>query len=447
MKLTHCIYKGLASLLTAAMGLACQSCSEDISGGGEDILTQPKGHFTLTIAAKDVATRGTTFTGDAADNELIHTCVVAFVKEDDGTVVEVLQLPENTSGVDKQEFTVELGAGSYLAYAFANIDTSTLTGLHFTKGENFGDVDTEKFDVASYLTSSSRIPMSGLLEDIEVESDGTVKVGEDEMDDVVIPVIRMVGKLEFQFTNDSSSDITVTGITFKPTATGAVNLLPSASISTGTTDPYGVSKEPDLTINAKGGEKTIDNFAFYVREVKSDHPTGHFPIRIKYKVGNSTEEDEMTALLYELTEIHRNDWIRVPITLTDYKLKLDVEFYPPIGGFPPVDWEENDDEYYVTFATGGWFSIDVSVLDKDTGVAVDADNVSIRISSVEDKSEETTVPFFRKEPSIDTLTGELTGEINSRLTSGDTAIVTIVVTVTENSVETKFTRKIHFIYK
>ncbi len=450
MKLTHCIYKGLASLLTAAMGLAFQSCSEDVAGGEDNIQTQPKGQLRVTVATRDAATRGMTeFTEAAADNELIHTCVVAFVKED-GTVVNVLALPKNSSGEKEQEFSVMLEAGSYRAYAFANFDETSIESLDLDEETELTLEDFEKLTIdvkADEMTSSSLIPMSGTLQKIEVADNGTVKLNGSATTQVTIPVTRMIGKLEFQFANNSSSDITVTGITFKPSANGEVNLLPPAAISAGTPNPDGISKEPNLAINAKGGEKTTDNFVFYVREVESSHATGHFPISIKYKVGTSDKIEEMTALLYELTEIHRNDWIRVPITLTDRKLMLDVEFYPPIGGFPPVSWEDKDDEYYVKFATGGWFSIDVSVLDKVTGAAVDSDNVSISISSLEDKSEDSTVRFFRKDPTIDILTGELTGEINSGLKSGDTAIVTIKVTVTENSVETKFTRKIHFIYQ
>ncbi len=437
----HCIYKGLASLLIAAMGLACQSCSEDVAGGGENVDLSPKGQLMVTVATHDVATRGMeTFEEDAADNELIHTCVVAFVKED-GKVAEVVDLTSET-GVVRKEFNVILNQGKYKAYAFANIDKDDLTELNFNKDEEFGAIDSKNFDVKTdEKTSSSLIPMSGYLYNIEVASNGTVTINETQKTEVTIPVTRMVGKLEFKFTNTTSDAITVTGITFLPTATGEVPLLPSDAISIGTMNPTGVTKNPELTINATG-DKTTDSYVFYVREVKSDHPTGHFPLRIKYKKGESTTEETLTALLYDLTEIHRNDWIRVPIKLTDYKLKLDVDFYPPIGGFPPVSWEDKDNEYYVRFATGGWFSIDVFV------DAADAENVVISNPTIEEKlSPETTVSFFRKNPTIDNVTGELIGDINSGLKSGDTAIVTLEVTVTENSVETKFTRKIHFIYK
>ncbi len=444
MKLKHYIYKGIAMLLMAVIGFACQSCSEDVPERGNDVGLNPKGQISVTVATQDVKTRALTgFTADPADNELIHTCVVAFVKED-GKVVKVLDLPENTTGVDKQDFSVMLSAGSYRAYAFANFDAASLASLNLDEDTELTLEDFENLliDVkADEKTSVSLIPMSGTLNTIVVATNGTVTLDGESTSEVTIPVTRMLGKLEFQFTNASSSALTVTEISFKPTATGNVNLLPSDAISPGTIKTDGVTKYPNLTINATG-ENTSDNFSFYVREiVESNHPTGHFPISIKYKVGDSNKEEEMTALLYDLVEIHRNDWIRVPITLTDYRLKLDVEFYPPIGGYPPVALTEKEDEYYVTFGTGGWFGIEASVVNKADGTIIDTKKVEIIKVEYDDNAS----TFFRKKPAVES-SGELTGEIKSGLTKGATSVVTIKVTVTEDTNVKTFTRKIHFIY-
>lgn len=452
MKRTRCIYtfKDLGQVLVALMGLMGFCCSEDFSERGDEGASQAKDGIQVTVATKDIATRALgTFEGTAADNELIHSCVVAFVKED-GTVAEVKVLDESQTGVESKDFNVILSAGEYKAYAFANITTSTLIGLKFTKDASFGDVDAALYDVdADNLTQSSNIPMSGYLTDIEVASNGSVKIGGVTKTEVTITVVRMVGKLEFQFTNNSASDITVTELSFKPGASGNIKLLPTWGSDNKLASPDmtdatvgQITKAPSLTLNTTEENKN-KKYAFYVREVVSNHPTGHFPISIKYKKGESETEETMTALLYDLTEINRNDWIRVPITLTDYKLKLDVEFYPPIGGYPPVDWEDKDDEYYVRFATGGWFSIEASVVNKADGTEFNTKNVEISIA----ENGVSNTSFFRKQPAIE-ASGELTGEIKSGLQAGDSSVVTIQVKVTDtNSVETTFTRKIHFIYK
>ncbi len=455
MKLTHYIYKGVALLLMAVMGFASQSCSEDIAERGEDIDIHPKGRISVTVATQDVKTRGLTeFEDDGANNERIHSCVVAFVKVNDngnGTVALVKELTSETAGTgDKSiEFDAMLDEGNYKVYAFANIEKSELIGLNFTKDSNFGDIDNMVFDVeADHLTSTSKIPMSGYLYGITVAANGTVSLDGTQKTEIEIPVVRMVGKLEFVFTNTSSaaSPITITEISVKPASSDAVKLLPTWDGSKlASPDMTGVTRTTSIN-------KTFENFSIgteenantgscnlYVREVVSNHETGHFPISIKYKKGDSTEET-MTALLYDLTEINRNDWIRIPITLTDYKLKLDVEFYPPIGGYPAETLTEKEDEYYIKFGTGGWFALYASVVDKKTGTEIPGKNVQISI--VENGVSNTG--FFRIQPKVES-SGELTGEINS-LTQDATSIVTLQVTVSEGEKTKTFTRKIHFLY-
>ncbi len=438
MKLTDIIRQRLALLLVAAMGFACFSCSEDVSERADEPVLPQNKSIAVTVATKDIATRAMgTFTADALPNELIHSCFVVFVNAD-GTVAEVVDLP-SSAGVPSQEFNVVLKQGKYDVYAFANILKTSLSSLKVTKGETFGNIAAATYDVnAKTLTASDNIPMSGFLNNMEVAANGTVKIGDIPKNEVTIQVTRMVGKLEFQFTNASTSDITVTEVSFKPTAKGEVKLLPGGGISAGESEEDGVKKNPNLALSTDEDNKT-KSFAFYIREVKSDHPTGNFPITIKYKKGASGTEETLTALLYDLTQIYRNDWIRVPITLTDYKLTLDVEFYPPIGGFPAVISEEKEDEYYVTFGTGGWFGIDVVAVNK-------ADDTPKKAEIIGVDYDENASTFFRKNPTVES-SGELTGEINFDLTSGANSVVTIKVKVIDGTVEKEFKRKLHFIYK
>lgn len=438
----------------AVVGLV--SCSEDVTERGlEEPASQPDMGIRVTVATNEISTRAlTSFEADAADNELIHTCVVAFVDEESGKVAKVLDLPANSTGVDKQEFLVFLNEGTYRAYAFANFTDANLSSLNLKEDTELTLEDFEKLTMevgADGLTLESLIPMSGYLKEIEVAKNGTVKLYGSAATVITIPVVRMVGKLEFQFSNDSSTDITITEISVKPKATGEVELLPTwkefgktveSPDITGMIFGDSITKTPsEFTIEGKDGEEIkTKNFAFYVREVVSNHPTGQFPIRIKYQKGNSGEEETMTALLYDLTEIKRNDWIRVPIKLTDYKLKLDVEFYPPIGGFPPVTTAEMEDVYYVTFGTGGWFGLYTTVVNKADGTEIAGKNVSIKIVD----NGVSNTGFFRIQPRVES-SGELTGEIKSGLESGAKSVVTIEVKVTDGDAVNTFKRKIHFI--
>ncbi len=491
MKLTHNIYNAFTCLLVAMMGWICFSCSDDVDGGGVD--ERPQARVTMAVVAKDVASTRALGDFDAQSNELIHSCVVAFVKAD-GTVAEVVRCSEEETGRSEREISVTLSAGEYTAYAFANIPEANLTDLVanlLTKNSKItiADLTSARYDVkADKLTADSQIPMSGFLAEIEVLANGKVKVADTEKTVIEIPVVRMVGKLEFSFKNTTAQNITIKSIEVKPTASGEISLFPtldaegkfkpyyeetttsfgSKTVDFETENPPGWIIEPTVEPTEGNTDPEVKSFSFYLREVASNHPTGHFPITIKYTKEGSTTAEEMTALLYDLTQINRNDWIRVPITLSDYRLKLDVEFYPPIGGYPPVNWEDKDNEYYVRFATGGWFSISALVYDKgiNSDITLDPKHVHISVLSVEDavKQEEgssSVKKFFRKQPGEELITtGELTGEINTGLTDGDSSVVTIEVRIQavdkdgnlltgadDKPLVTTFKRKIHFIYK
>ncbi len=460
MKLTQSKYnsisKRLTQILLVIVGMVSVSCSEDNGRGGDDYQLHPSAKIQMKVTTKDASTRALgSFSGTPTANELINTCVVAFVNTADGTIAETVTLPSST-GVSSQEFSAYLKAGDYKAYAFANFDESAISNLNISKESK---LTIETFEASLYsvdanaLSETSLIPMSGMLADIKVAANGSVTVGGTAMTSVTMTVVRMVGKLEFEFINNSTTDITVKEITFKPAATGDIKLLPSDGISAGEMIEAGITKTPTLKINKNSDDEPAEEasssgYSFYVREVKSDHPTGCFPIIIKYTIGESETEETMTALLYDLTEIKRNDWIRVPIKLTDRKLELEVEFYPPIGGYPPVTLKEEEDEYYVTFGTGGWFSIEASVVNKGDGSTVANKYVEI---SIPEEGGVSNSSFFRRQPTVES-SGEITGEIASGLTEGAKSIVTIEVKLTDKGADGKdittetFKRKIHFVY-
>ncbi len=256
MKLTHNIYKCFSLIMSAVIGCICISCSEDAPGQGDENALLPEKTITIKVATRNL-TAGTrsfgvssisgtralgTFEGEAADNELIHSCVVAFV-DNDGIVAQVKELPDETTGKESREFNVLLKQGKYTAYAFANIDVTTLTGVNITQGKNIGDIAAALYDVkADELTEESLIPMSGYLSNIEVTANGSVKINNEEVTEATITVVRMVGKVEFEFTNRSAADITIKQISFKPGAEGDVKLLPTW------TAPYTTLEKPDMTL-------------------------------------------------------------------------------------------------------------------------------------------------------------------------------------------------------
>lgn len=447
MNMKRYILKPFLLLLTFAAGLIT-SCSQEEPNGG----STETGEGTLKISVAALSHETTRGMEDFTiqGNEKIHSCKVAIVKST-GLVIDVLDLPASSSGTDKETYNVTLNSGTYNLYALANMGDDCFSSLGVTKGVTVNQTNLKAtlHNLAS-LSSSTNIPMSGYLDGVVAESTGAIKVGGSPASEVKIDLVRLAGKVEFCFTNNSPEKMIVEKIDFQPVASASIKLFdyPTASAPTmpeGTTYSK-LTSSPNLSIDPTKG----DSFSFYLREVTSNHPTESFPISIYYRRGSATAElQEMTALLYDFKFINRNDWLKIPITLTDRKLVLDVDFYPPIGGYPPVSWVDKDDEYYVTFATGGWFSITPTVVNKTDGSIVPNKDVTMTIPATGGIS---NTSFFRIQPTVSS-SGEITGEIATGLAKDAKSVVTVEVTVTDKDASgnfiTKetFKRKIHFICK
>ena len=144
------------------------------------------------------------------------------------------------------------------------------------------------------------------------------------------------------------------------------------------------------------------------------------------------------SLAYELTYINRNDWIRIPVILTDWIIEMDVRFYPPIGGYPAVVVDQNNDEFYATFGTQGRFSVTPRARKNDT-----APYEAVTVTAIETTGDDIFTTGGK--PAIDPVTGEITGEMSS---ATGNAIVTLTFRVAaDTNVSHIITRKFHIIRK
>lgn len=160
----------------------------------------------------------------------------------------------------------------------------------------------------------------------------------------------------------------------------------------------------------------------YVREgFASSHPTGRYAIKVSINRDGKAEE-LLYALTHELTYINRNDWINIPIVITDYNLSVDVNFYPPIGGYPAVVKEVKNEEYYIKFGTEGRFAITPHMYDAaNGGEMLTNKQMSASIKSISDPN-----GIFTTKPTFDATTDEIVGELNANT---GTATVTLSFTV------------------
>ena len=120
----------------------------------------------------------------------------------------------------------------------------------------------------------------------------------------------------------------------------------------------------------------------------------------------------------------RNEYSIIPITLDDYKLKIEVVDYPPIGVYPAaVTGDEGS--FTCTFHAGSDFQI-IPTLTKYS----DGNTADFTIESITQQSNP-SIPagFFEKEPTIDANTGQLVGIIGD-IPATALYLVTIKVSAT-----------------
>lgn len=296
------------------------------------------------------------------DSEMMHNWTVVVVNSS-GTVEKIVnQTPvEGKEEIDTYTTTVSLTTGTKTFYSFANIDKSEITGWGIIEGNAMPDLSTKKYTIVNGSISATGIPMSN-KQTLSIETTTTT---------VDLIVVRMLAKMKFQFTNATSSIITIKSITLSEITTGPVYLLPNYDTGGGGPNdmepgnllpniPEGSAKA-DYTFSIAGG-LTVDDgnttpveTTFYINESEAtaDYPK-YFVITLNIDKGEVV--DEQRYALLEWKQIARNEYHIIPITLDDYILDIEPQDFPPIGVLP-ASVKEEDGKFTVTFHAGGHFHI------------------------------------------------------------------------------------------
>lgn len=407
------------------------SCSED-----ETPAASSETRFSISVKSPGVPT------DPSGDNEKINTWWIALVSSN-GTVRAILERPAGlTAAVEEETINAEIPTGRYTAYAFANITKDELqskTGITFTTGQA-APTDAQLSSAAWNMPNNSykdqNIPMSGRQ---EITITGHVN------ESFAIEVVRMLAKIEFAFSNNASKDITVNSVSFSPLNTGNIPLLPNYSTLEGApvllpdngTEAITLNFSGDNAITLAAGANETKTEHFYAREsLVQSQATGHFLVSVNIsREGSST--NQLYSLTEQLTYINRNDYIRIPISFTDYLLDFDVLFYPPIGGYPAVINEKKDNEYYIKFGTQGKFVINPLIREASDGSAyLQPGQYTINIAVNQDGG------IFTTYPALDENTGEITGELNS---STGTAEVKATISINNGTTTYQYERLIYII--
>lgn len=398
-----------------------------LSGGCSDNEPQSDTPTTATFA---ISTRAGS-DSNATDNELINTWRVVFV-DNAGTVKLIIDRPaDKTGAVEREEFKFNLPAGTYTAYAFANMDPMP----EFTLDSPVpGDLEARVWKTVGNI--GDRVPMSGVLRNFVLTEGASNRVS--------IEVVRLWAKLCFKFTTDiENQNVTVSNISMTPAQneTG-VSFLPDykslGNAPTLLSNTVCSKLDRPLTTPLVVSNGNPKSETFYLLESSAaEHPTGHYPIDLEVKYGEG-EMQTVSALAYQLDHINRNDFVTIPVLLTNWLVDIEVLFYPPIGGYPAVLTEKKDNEFYAKFGSGGKFVIRPTVTTA-SGTKVPDSNLEYGLTIKDDKG------ILKSGPSVDEKTKEIVGELNDE--GSGTAVVELTIKIKDGALERTITRYLYIIRK
>lgn len=439
-------YISILLVLTLLWGCVSDSVDNMQSGKGEIV------RVAFSLAAKtcgNASSRADGVPENPSDNEKINDWWIVFAhrnKEGNFVVYKIIDREDANPGlggnssmlpVEEEQFETDLPSGNYRVYAFANLSRDLLkqhAGIEFRRGEPVGDVmnalwrDISDGNNLNLWNTDVNIPMAGYIDNIHVQN--TVE------ETFSIEVVRLVAKIEMKFTNKTDKDITINSVSLDSVTISPVKLMPDYNCLgnysyTPVDNPVPVYDR--LTYSLDPLECVLEkldvgkNVFFYCKESKSNHPAKKFTVGVNITRRNSEGVVSNHELHYSPTDliedyINRNDWIRIPISFTDWIVDFDVIFYPPIGGYPAVArWNDtNSDAHYFTFGTQGTFVIIPKIreakdgsdyllpdnyLDKNAEGYLESDS-KLKIDVAGDS-------IFASLPTVDNTTGEIIGILNN----------------------------------
>ena len=431
MKTRHNIIRKLV------MGVGCwvlmAACSTDTVTDKEEPLPEGMGRIRITICTPEAnpeLTRAVNVNPwEDPDHswEWLHSFRILIFDKTTGKLEDIIERTNPTmsnsttlpSSYKDHTITSDiLPVGTYYIYATANchkdVNTDDAYNDGFVKGNTYTIEAIEAMTLKLANGSSEKnIPMSGkltwdaggsTLREVEVE-DGVVT----DVTDTPLTVWRMLGKIQFYFTNESKEEIQIMGIEVDPINQASSSgpgiylfshddLTSTANLEWGdeTTNPpsSGIEKEyltlppkgsfaksaredvgpvkyetttdtPLLTLAAKNdGDTDEGTLFFYVNETDATFTMTNNQLSLRFKIkrggtiselryGVTTQWDKTNGGGFNV--IRRNDWIHIPVYLTDWHYRIEPLPFVPIGGYPAV--LAGSDGLTATFSTGGMIAL------------------------------------------------------------------------------------------
>lgn len=238
-------------------------------------------------------------------------------------------------------------------------------------------------------------------------------------------------------------DIVISGDVTNKTGTALQEHITLPAGATTDIGPVVYNPVTALTIAAKNDGNTDEgSLFFYVNETDASFTTtnNQLSIRLKIRRGSHTEELRygMTTPYIDGTTggngfnvIRRNDWIHIPIHLTDWQFRVEPLAFVPIAGYPAKT--VSSDGLTTTFSTGGPIILQPFAQKNNDGTWRDFTDTEVTFVSLTWKNSDGTNvsgtgKIFETAPTYDAASGRILGVLNNNLATG-TYKTTITVKV------------------
>lgn len=343
----------------AIVGCSFEEDHADCQGKGEGEkmqvelrLTASASSLTRSYSTSDGVTRASWVDTNAArEGEMMHNCFVVIVQN--GKIQDIVQR-DFTEEVEQTSLKAKAELGNATFYSFANI---TPAELGITMTTTPAEIESKYYKVEgnTQTLSAKGIPMSN-KQTVNITS---------KKQQVDLEVIRMMAKVELNFTNDTGYNLSIKSVRLTDITDNAadnVSLLPMKDASGNVVpniNPSATCKDYTVSIGGTSGTQVKNGgklqTTFYVNESVARNPK-YFVLSINTDKGTVTNRIAMT----EWSKIARNDYLVIPVKLVDYRIELEPQVFTGIGVIPELNYDV--DRITATFKSYGEFHLKLHVI-------------------------------------------------------------------------------------
>ena len=395
----------------AIVGCSFEEDHADCQGNGEGEkmqvelrLTASANSLTRSCSTSDGVTRASWVDTNAArEGEMMHNCFVVIVQN--GKIQDIVQR-DFTEEVEQTSLKAKAELGNATFYSFANI---TPAELGITMTTTPAEIESKYYKVEGNTTtlSAKGIPMSN-KQTVNITS---------KKQQVDLKVIRMMAKVELNFTNDTGYDLNIKSVKLTDITDNVANnvsLLPLKDASGNVVPNINAAatyKDYEVMIGGTSGTQVKNGgtlqTTFYVNESVARNPK-YFVLSINTDKGTVTQRIAMT----EWSKIARNDYLIIPVKLVDYRIELEPQVFTGIGVIPELSYR--GDRITATFKSYGEFHLKLHVYKRSNDTELNNWTVT-EVNTLEaNPAEAEDVWIYDEAPYFDKRTKTFEGYISPR---------------------------------